>query len=153
MTHAQVVAVTTTYRPSFQMTLTTAVPVRGTASCSKQERRPGQTMLLLAGKAVGDTVTFKIDVPKTNVYKVSTVMRGWGGDDGIYTLQVDGGGASRPVDFYDIKQDEFGTAALTAGPHLLTFKVVGKNPRSRGYAAHLRLLDFRGQQFITEPSH
>ncbi len=89
------------------------------------------------GQKPGAEATLELPVQETGKYVLSvyyTTSR----DYALVQVLVDGNPVGPPTDTYSAPvlakgRTELGTVELTAGPHRITFRAVGKNPNSTGY--------------------
>lgn len=89
------------------------------------------------GQKEGAEATLELPVVKAGIYNLSvyyTTSR----DYAIVQVLVDGQPVGSPTDTYSepvkaLGKTELGTVMLTAGPHRITFRAVGRNPKSTNY--------------------
>ncbi|MER5217082.1 hypothetical protein ABT063_42775 [Streptomyces sp. NPDC002838] len=88
---------------------------------------------VLESTAVGQSVTYTVNVPATARYELSAYLKKLT-NRGFFQLYVDGKAFGPPQDEYgtaaEYYRTTFGHLQLTAGQHTLEFKVVGKNASS-----------------------
>ncbi|MFD5257350.1 hypothetical protein ACFWM5_31560 [Streptomyces bobili] len=84
----------------------------------------------LESTAVGQSVTYTVNVPATGRYELSAYLKRLA-NRGFFQLYVDGKAFGAPQDEYgtaaEYYRTTFGHLQLSAGQHTLQFKVVGKN--------------------------
>jgi hypothetical protein len=97
----------------------------------------GNAQLWFQASKVGDKMVLTINVPTAGTYDLSAVMTK-ARDYGIVSLAVDGTQLGQPFDGYNfpnvtVATVDYGSVALSAGAHQLTFTLVGKNTSSINY--------------------
>ena len=98
----------------------------------------GNAQLWFQASAAGQYMILTINVPQAGTYDLSAAMT-QARDYGIVSLAVDGTPLGQPFDGYHANTVtidfgvDFGTVALSAGTHQLTWTVTGKNPASINY--------------------
>ena len=92
-------------------------------------------------KKVGDFVTFGVRMPQGGHYHLQTTMYKEG-DEGIYSIEVDGNELDRK-DLYVGDVWDVGDFDVKPGDYKVTYRCVGKNPKSSGVGVKLGNLHFR----------
>lgn len=90
-------------------------------------------------------MTLAFDVPQAGTYDLSAALTE-APDYGVAALAVDGQAVGRPFDGYrrtgvSVLTVPFGPVTLSAGRHVLTLTVTGRNPAAAGFFAGLDLLE------------
>ncbi|MGW0827559.1 hypothetical protein [Streptomyces sp. NPDC002845] len=102
---------------------------------AEAEASSGQASAL-ESTAVGQSVTYTVNVPATARYELSAHLKKLT-NRGFFQLYVDGKAFGSPQDEYgtaaEYYRTTFGHLKLTAGRHTLQFKVVGKNASSSSH--------------------
>ncbi|MDO8684319.1 MAG: DUF2961 domain-containing protein [Armatimonadota bacterium] len=105
----------------------------------------GGHLWFTAGK-VGAKLTAKIPVRVAGKFPISAYLTK-SGDYGIVQLSLDGKPLGQPFDGYNDgvtrKLVKFGEMEFTAGDHIFTMEIVGKNDKSTGYMAGLDMLSLK----------
>jgi hypothetical protein len=107
----------------------------------------GNAQLWFKASQVGNYMVLTVNVPQAGNYNLSAAMT-QAPDYGIVGLAVDGTALGQPFDGYHANgvaidfSVNFGTVALAAGTHQLTWTVTGKNPASANYLVGIDYLVF-----------
>ena len=110
----------------------------------------GNAQLWFKASQVGNYMVLTVSVPQAGNYNLSAAMT-QAPDYGIAGLAVDGTVLGQPFDGYHANgvtidfSVNFGTVALSAGTHQLTWTVTGKNPASANYLVGIDYLVFELQ--------
>jgi hypothetical protein len=107
----------------------------------------GDAQLFWAGGAIGAVLDLPIDVPATAVYAVEVSLTR-APDYSQVQVEVEGQASTVTIDSYAprVAPPELTSAGgfpLQAGSRRIAFKIVGKNPRSTGYALGLDRITLR----------
>jgi Protein of unknown function (DUF2961) len=107
----------------------------------------GNAQLWFQASAAGQYMVLTVNVPQAGTYDLSAAMT-QARDYGIVGLAVDGTPLGQPFDGYHANTVtidfgvDFGSVALTAGTHKLTWTLTGKNPASINYLVGIDYLVF-----------
>jgi hypothetical protein len=107
----------------------------------------GNAQLWFQASAAGQYMVLTVNVPQAGTYDLSAAMT-QARDYGIVGLAVDGTPLGQPFDGYHANTVtidfgvDFGSVALSAGSHELTWTVTGKNPASINYLVGIDYLVF-----------
>jgi len=107
----------------------------------------GNAQLWFQASAAGQYMVLTVNVPQAGTYDLSAAMT-QARDYGIVGLAVDGTPLGQPFDGYHANTVtidfgvEFGSVALTAGTHKLTWTLTGKNSASINYLVGIDYLVF-----------
>ena len=116
--------------------------VKGTAKAWD----PGDSdydFLIYRPEKIGDYISFTINIPVDGNYSPQTTS--WkDGDEGIYEFEVDDNIKTGPEhDFYQSNVWGHGTYYVKAGTYTVTYRLIGKNPKSGGIGVRLGNLHWR----------
>ncbi|MBV9875737.1 MAG: DUF2961 domain-containing protein [Verrucomicrobia bacterium] len=107
----------------------------------------GNAQLWFQASAAGQYMVLTVNIPQAGTYDLSAAMT-QARDYGIVGLAVDGTPLGQPFDGYHANTVtidfgvDFGSVALTAGTHKLTWTLTGKNPASINYLVGIDYLVF-----------
>ena len=101
----------------------------------------GYDFLQYTPTKTGDAITFTVRMTEPGYYRVQTTSYK-DGAEGIYSLEIDGQEISRK-DFYQSNVWEVGQFEVKPGIYQVTYRCVGKNPKSSGIGVQLGNLHFR----------
>ena len=90
---------------------------------------------------IGDSITFLVPLREAGNYRLQTTTYK-DGVEGIYSIEVNGQELSRK-DFYLSNVWEIGRVDVLPGVYQVTYRCVGKNPKSTGIGVKLGNLHFR----------
>jgi hypothetical protein len=131
-------------------------PVSATAQYSAQGNCCGVTwsgseQLFFQATKVGDNITLSVNVPVTGLYDLGAAIT-QAPDYGIVSLAVDGTTIGSPFDGYNAgsvtidPSVDFGNVQLSAGSHLLTLTLTGKETAALNYFVGIDFFIFKKVQ-------
>lgn len=89
---------------------------------------------------IGDAITFSVPIKIEDTYRMQVLSYKYLAE-GIYRMEIDGQEIGEN-DFYTTSVWKIGTFPIKPGTYKITFRCVGKNPKSPGIGVRLGNLEF-----------